>query len=91
MSTKNILSYILRAKNRINILGALSDGKKISAQIEKQTEMYKSHVSRALKELKDKKLISCINPNDRDFKFYELTSEGKKVLSEVRKILKDID
>jgi len=90
MAKTNILSYILRAKNRLNTLQVLEEGKKISAQIEKQTSMYKSHASRTLKELKSKGLIKCSNPDDRNFKFYELTAEGRKVLSQANKILKDI-
>lgn len=48
--------------------------------------MYKAHVSRAFKELQEKQLIKCANPNDRNFRFYKLTDKGKKVLVEVEKI-----
>jgi len=87
----NILSFVLRAKNRIKLLNVLQDGQKVSAQIEKQTGMYKSHISRTLRELTEKKLIRCVNSKDRNFRFYELTSEGKKVILQVDKILKDIE
>ena len=90
MVKQNIISFVLRAKNRFKVLQVLSEGQKISAQIEKQTDMYKPHVSRTLKELLSNKLIVCTNPNDRNFKFYELTAEGKKVLSEANRILKEI-
>jgi|TARA_Y100000310_G_scaffold339521_1_gene432441 DNA-binding MarR family transcriptional regulator len=64
----------------------ISKDEVISAQIEKETKMYKSHVSRTLKELRKKKLIKCMNPKDRNFKFYKITNLGKKVLEEILKI-----
>jgi len=80
----------MRSKNRIKVLNTLNKGKMISAQIEKQTKMYKSHTNRTLKELKDKKLIKCINPTDREYKFYIITKEGKKALSEANKIIEEV-
>jgi DNA-binding MarR family transcriptional regulator len=90
MVKRNIVSFVLRAKNRLKVLQALSEGQKISAQIEKQTKMYKSHVSRTLKELISKKLIRCMNPQDRNYRFYLITLEGKEALSNVKLLLKDI-
>ncbi len=90
MGKQNVVSYVLRAKNRLGILRVLQEGQKISAQIEKQTGMYRSHVSRVLNELLRKKLIKCVNPDDRNYKFYKLTSEGKKVLQQANKILSEI-
>ena len=70
----------LRLRQEHSMLNALKKGRKISAQLEKEEGMYKSHVSRTIKELMDRGLIKCINPADRNFRFYELTTEGKKAL-----------
>jgi len=86
MDDLSLVSYALRAKNRVRIMSALKDGRKISAQLEKETGMYKSHISRTLQELKNKKIIRCVNPNDRAFRFYELTAAGRKVLSKAKEI-----
>jgi len=86
MVDKSLLSFILRGKNRITILETISKDEVISAQIEEKTKMYKSHVSRTLKELRKKKLIECVNPKDRYFKFYKITYTGKKVLETILKI-----
>ena len=61
-------------------------GEKAQLVIEKETGMYKSHVSRALKELKDIKVAECTNPWDRSYKFYRLTSEGKKLLKKAEEL-----
>lgn len=90
MATKSPISFVLRGRNRLKVLEVLSGGKSISRQIEQQTGIYKSHVSRTLKELHEWKLIKCLNPDDRDYRFYSLTTEGKKVLRVAKGILKDI-
>tara|TARA_Y100000310_G_scaffold77091_1_gene73622 strand:- start:148 stop:414 length:267 start_codon:yes stop_codon:yes gene_type:complete len=86
MVDKSLLSFILRGKNRITVLKTISKDEVISAQIEEETKMYKSHVSRTLKELAMKRLIRCVNPKDRYFKFYKITNLGKKVLEKILKI-----
>jgi len=91
MAQPSIISFVLRSKNRFEVLKFLADGQKFSAQVEKHTGMYKTHVSRALKELQDKKLITCINQEDRSYKFYKLTALGKRTLDEIKDILQTID
>ena len=76
-------SFILRSKNRQLILKCLSEENRNATNLVKLTKMYKSHVSRALKELLEEKLIGCLNPNDREYKFYKLTSKGKKIVIEL--------
>ncbi len=82
----SLISFVMRAKNRIKILSALEMESKYSGLLAKETKIYKSHISRTIKELKSKGLIVCKNPHDRAYKFYTLTSKGKKVLEEIRKI-----
>jgi len=52
----------------------------------KKISMYKSHISRTLKEPLEQKLIICENPEDRSFKFYKISKKGKDVLREVIEI-----
>ncbi len=87
MNNPSDISFVLRAKNRLKVLEALQGKKLISKQIEQATGMYKSHVSRTLTELLKKDFISCINPTDRNFKFYKTTFKGIKVLKEAKQIL----
>ena len=86
-SKYELLSFILRSKKRQEILRNLSEGNKTATDIVKITRMYKFHVSRALKELKEEKLIDCLNPQDREYKFYKLTSKGKMILKQLEKLL----
>ena len=42
--------------------------------------MYKSHISRGIKELLEERLVECLNPKDRAYKFYKLTAKGRKLI-----------
>jgi len=57
------------------------------AELRKPTGMYKSHTSRTLSELSDKKLVKCLNPKDRAFKFYRITQLGMKIIKGVEKVI----
>lgn len=86
-----LISYILRSKNRRRVLVLLSKDNLTSVQIAKKLDLYLTHSSRAIRELAFKKLIVCKNPEDRQFRFYELTPLGKETVEEIKKILKDIE
>lgn len=76
-------SFILRSKNRQAVLKKLSEKEHTATELVKLTRMYKSHISRTLKELKQEKLVECLNPKDREYKFYKITIKGKKIIKEV--------
>ena len=84
MSNKEeILSFIRRSKRRKGILNLLFEKALTATDIEKITGMYKSHVSRVLSELYHKKLVQCKNPNDRVFRYYKITSIGRRIIKEL--------
>jgi len=78
MGNPKIISFIARSKRRLEILKLLAEKEKSQLEIMKITQMYKSHTSRTIKELLEKKLIICKNLEDRVFKFYKITASGKK-------------
>ena len=88
MAGASLISFVARSERRLEVLKLLSDVQKMSQpEIMKKSKQYKSHNSRTLKELISNKLISCINPKDRAFKFYKITKKGKDILKEVEKII----
>ena len=87
MSNPKIISFIARGKRRKEVLEFLNKFKeKSQSEIMKELKRYKSHNSRTIKELSDKKLIVCVNPEDRSFKFYKITKKGKNILKEAKRI-----
>lgn len=83
----HLISFVAIGKRRIETLKILLEKPLSQREIMRNTGMYKAHTSRALSELANKKLIICINPKDRSFKFYKITSLGKRILSEVERIV----
>ena len=84
----SLISFVARSKHRKDILERLKDKSLSQTELRKITGMYKSHLSPTLKDLSKKKLIVCLNPNDRAFKFYKVTPLGIKVIQEIQRIIK---
>lgn len=82
-----ILGFVLRNPLNQKILKCLLDSKKPLSpkQIAKEAQIASSNVSTKLKGLRDRKLVECINPDDRKWRFYILTEYGKKILGEAKK------
>ena len=52
---------------------------KIPSEIVNDTEIFQNHISNTLRQLKEHKLIECINPEVRKGRLYRLTEKGKTV------------
>ena len=83
----SLISFVASSKRRLEILKILNEKLISQPEITKSTGMYKAHTSRTLKELLERKLIICRNPENRSFKFYKITTLGKNILEEVESIL----
>ena len=82
-----LISFVARAKRRKETLNILSKHPQLSQpEIMRALKQYKSHNSTTIKELSNKELIACINPEDRSFKFYKITKKGKEILKEAIRI-----
>jgi len=83
MTNYPLLSFILRGGRRKSILLCL-DKPKIPKEIAKECNLSIHNVSKSLKELSNKSLISCKNPKDKFYRFYELTKKGRKLTDEIK-------
>lgn len=87
MADIKLIGFVARAKRRKETLDLLSKNAQLSQpEIMRALKQYKSHNSKTLKELSDEGLVVCINPEDRSFKFYKITSKGKDILKEAIKV-----
>lgn len=78
------VSYIQMSPYREEVLKALETGFKIPSKISKSTGIRTSHVSRALKGLKEKGLVICLNEEASQGRLYMLTDLGKEVLELIK-------
>lgn len=84
MTNYSLLSFILRGERRKAILLCL-DKPMIPKEISQNCNVSIHNVSKSLKELVDRGLIVCKNPNDKFYRFYELTKKGRELIKELNK------
>ena len=84
------VSYLLRSPLRLKIIECLSSSDKslTPLDIAKKTDIARSNVSTKLGELVKKNYVTCVNPKDRKWRFYQISNKGKKALSETIKYQK---
>lgn len=85
-----LVAKILRSKLKHQILLEISKDKVTQAQLSKRLNLYRSHINQIITDLLKNNLVVCLNPKDRDYKFYEITKLGKEVLTSVDKIKKEL-
>lgn len=89
MELLKAVGFVKRGKNRknifINLNKPLMPSELVIKIYKKSSNTYFNIVSRALAELKVKKLIEVVNPKDRTGRIYRRTKEGEKVAKELSK------
>ncbi|MEA4957996.1 hypothetical protein SDC9_21210 [bioreactor metagenome] len=78
------ISFVQMSKYRIKVLIDLEDGLKIPSIIAESTNIRINHISRTLKELRDKNLVIVLNPDKKQGRLYQITSLGKQVLKHIQ-------
>lgn len=73
--------WIYRGKQRKKIIFVLEKAK-TPTQIKNETNIKVTNVSDVLRDMLNRKLVKCLNPEDKLGRFYELTSIGKQVKKE---------
>ena len=81
----DLVSFVKRSSQRSKILSLLKKPMTPS-EIAKATGMYLTHVSRTLRELRERNLVECLTPEERVGRYYRLTKLGKKILAEKERI-----
>ena len=79
------IGYIMASKYRTLIIEKLSNKNYMPSTLAKETNVQLSHISRALKELTEKNLITCLNEKSKKGKIYTLTEFGKKISNIIEK------
>lgn len=78
------ISFLAGSKYRQQVLQNVNFPK-TPTQIAKELNINKAHVSRALSELSEKKLVKNLTPESRKGKFFERTALGNQMLKDLPK------
>ncbi|MBI4918839.1 ArsR family transcriptional regulator [archaeon] len=79
------VSFVIRAKNRKTVFEKLTKPM-TPTEISKELGLNIGFVSNILIELKKRKLIDCLSPNEKRHRFYKITKKGEQVLEATKKI-----
>jgi predicted transcriptional regulator len=74
------IGYIKLSQHRKKVFLFIKNELKLPSEISKATELGINDVSRALKGLKDKKLVRCLNEEEKRGRVYTLTEKGLEIL-----------
>lgn len=74
------ISMVKSSHHRCSILLSIGNNIMTPSDISKNTGIRLNHVSMFLSELKEKKLITCLNESAKKGRLYQLTDLGKKVI-----------
>lgn len=80
---EDLIKYIRRSRYRVRALKAIGEGVKIPKEIAEDSGILQNHISNVLRELKDKDLVECLNPDARKGRLYRLSDEGLDILDKV--------
>jgi len=80
----NSYGFALISKYRRIILRSLLESPKTPTQIANEHYCNVSHISRALRELKEKGLVKCLNPERRKGRVYALTDKGLRIAKRLK-------
>ncbi|MBQ6100091.1 MAG: transcriptional regulator [Methanobrevibacter sp.] len=75
-----LVGYILASDYRTRILKNIGEDIKIPSAISQELDLRTNHVSNVLKDLKDKKLVVCLNERARKGRLYKNTDLALEVL-----------
>lgn len=79
----DLMSFVARGKIRRKVLENLIKPR-TPTSLSKIIQTHRPTTSRAILALEKKGLVSCITPNERMGRFYQITDLGKKVLEELK-------
>ena len=76
-----IVAWVKRGKRRKSVLEYISksSGPVSTNEMKKSLKIAISQASATLKELRQKGLVECLNPNDKIGKLYRIKEKGKKL------------
>ena len=71
--------YVISSSYREKSVRSLNKGNKIPTELANDIGIRSNHVSKVLRELKDRDVVECINENKRKNRIYRLTPKGQDI------------
>lgn len=78
--------FLISSDYRKKVVISLTEGPLTPKQIAVKTGLYLSHVSHTLKELSSLNIVTCLTPELKRGRIYELTSDGKEIALYIKRM-----
>lgn len=78
----DLISFVSRGKIRKKVLSNLLEPH-TPTELAEIIKAHRSSVSRAILELEEKNLVTCITPDEKMGRFYEVTELGEKIFEKI--------
>lgn len=75
--------YVNKSTYRLKVVKSLNTEVKMPREISADCEILPNHISNVLKQLKEKEIVECINPEVKKGRLYRLSEDGLKVLEKL--------
>jgi len=76
--------FFARSRLRITVLNKLSQKPQIATFLARDMKKHREVISRIFSDLQKEKLVECKNPKDPHFRYYGITTKGKRILKEIK-------
>lgn len=77
--TLKLYAYVISSTYRMKVVKSLAKEDMIPTQIAHDSDILPNHVSKVLRELKEKEIVVCTNEQDRKNRNYHLTDLGVEI------------
>ena len=78
-----LLTYVNKSSYRLKVLKSLGEDAKIPKEIASDSGILPNHISNVLRQLKEKEIVECINPEVRKGRLYRLSDNGLDILNKL--------
>ena len=77
------IRYVNKSTYRVKVLKSLSTHAKMPREISADCGILPNHISNVLRQLKEKEIVECINPEVKKGRLYRLSDDGLDILNEL--------
>ena len=78
-----LIRYIEKSTYRHRVFKTIGRGVKMPKEIADESGILQNHISNVLRQLKEKELAECLNPNMKKGRLYRLSEKGLYLLDKI--------
>ncbi|WP_407432806.1 transcriptional regulator [Methanobrevibacter sp.] len=79
-----VYAYVITSSYREKAVKSLAKYDMIPTEIAQDSGIKANHISKVLRELKDKDIVVCTNEQDTKYRNYQLTSLGREIAKNLK-------